>query len=105
MSNDATTTIKELKELFQQISPNSKDQESKNLSMNLVIKTTKLMEIFTWLNEQESYQAFQINRDAIEKELVTIIHALLSFCHQANIDLSYAIERKMIKTAEKYPLS
>ncbi len=104
---DDSTTIATLKQKFNAFCEERdwlQYETPKNLSMNLACEAAELMEIFTWLDQEQTYKAVEKRREAIEDELADIAFSLLLFCARTNIDLTQAIERKMVKNAKKYPV-
>lgn len=78
----------------------------KNLSMALSVETSELLEIFQWVTESQSNEV-RINMELkkkVEEEVADIFIYLLRIVHKSNIDLQQAVENKMIKNAEKYPI-
>ena len=106
---DNTTTIQSLKVAIQEFNQArnwGKYNTPKNLSMALSVEAGELMELFTWLTEDESKKLAQDTAKNIDMayELADIAILLLGFCSVAGIDLSETIERKLAINAQKYPL-
>jgi dCTP diphosphatase len=79
----------------------------KNLTMALNVEAAELMEIFQWLSEDVSNQ---VGHDAalkvkVQDELADVLYYLIRISHKADIDLAAALESKMQKNAEKYPVA
>ena len=105
--NDATTTIATLKECAQRFVQErewGQFHNLKNLSMNLSIESAEVMEIFVWLDQQQSEAELQKRRTDIEDEIADVFLTIALFCTRANIDLSSALEKKLQKTATRYPI-
>jgi len=77
----------------------------KNLSMALSVEASELVEIFQWLRAEESISLDKKQTDAIKSEVADIAMYLLRFCSILEIDLEKAIEDKLVKNTEKYPVS
>ena len=77
----------------------------KNLSMALSVEASELVEIFQWLSAEESISLDKKQTDAIKSEVADIAMYLLRFCSILEIDLEKAIEDKLVKNTEKYPVS
>jgi len=105
---DSIITITQLKK---KLSKFVKDRDweqyhsPKNLSMSIAIEAAELMEMFQWLNIEESHKSLKNKKqlEAIKDELADISLYVLEFCNLFDIDLSSAIIRKMKKNAKKYP--
>ncbi|WP_035852697.1 nucleotide pyrophosphohydrolase [Deefgea rivuli] len=76
----------------------------KNLSMALAVEAAELLEIFQWLESDESHQLSAAQRVASEHEVADILLYLLRFCEMTQIDLIAAAEAKIKLNAEKYPV-
>ncbi len=77
----------------------------KNLAMALSVEASELVEIFQWLNPEESNSPNQKQSEAINSEVADIAMYLLRFCSVLEIDLEAAIKTKLQRNAEKYPVS
>ena len=77
----------------------------KNLSMALSVEASELVEIFQWLRTEESISPDKKQIDAIKSEVADIAMYLLRFCSILEIDIEEAIESKLEKNAEKYPVN
>ena len=106
--NDSNTTITELKKIVEDFVDErdwSQFHNPKNLSMALTIEAGELMDIFKW-NTTEDCESMMseknIRQDATD-ELADIMIYALAFSNRNNINISSAIEKKMIKNRKKYP--
>ena len=77
----------------------------KNLSMALSVEASELVEIFQWLRAEESSSPDENQIKEINSEVADIAMYLLRFCSILEIDLEKAIKDKLVKNAEKYPVS
>ena len=77
----------------------------KNLSMALAIEAGELMDIFKWNTTQEceGMMSEKNTRQDAADELADIMIYALAFSNRNNINISSAIEKKMIKNRKKYP--
>ena len=106
--DDKETTILELKnfvEDFVQEREWSQFHNAKNLSMALTIEAGELMDIFKWNTpgEYESMMSEKNTRQDATDELADIIIYAIAFANRNNINISNAIDQKMIKNRIKYP--
>ena len=106
--NDKETTILELKnfvEDFVQEREWSQFHNAKNLSMALTIEAGELMDIFKWNTpeECESMMSEKNTRQEATDELADIMIYAIAFANRNNINISNAIDQKMIKNRIKYP--
>ena len=106
--NDRSTTITELKKIVEDF-VNERDwsqfHNPKNLSMALAIEAGELMDIFKWNTTQEceGMMSEKNTRQDAPDELADIMIYALAFSNRNNINISSAIEKKMIKNRKKYP--
>ena len=106
--NDSNTTITELKKIVEDFVKErdwSQFHNPKNLSMALAIEAGELMDIFKWNSTQkcEDMMSEKNTRQDATDELADIMIYALAFSIRNNINISSAIEKKMIKNRKKYP--
>lgn len=78
----------------------------KNLSMALSVECSELVEIFQWMSEEDSNK-IKIRPDLkakVEEEVADIFVYLLRILNKTEIDLMVAVEKKILKNIEKYPV-
>lgn len=78
----------------------------KNLSMALAGEAGELLEIFQWLTEEQSRgeNISAEDKQLASEELADIQIYLIRLCDQLDIDLEGAVDQKIKKNAEKYPI-
>jgi dCTP diphosphatase len=102
-----------IKALTAQIDQFAKDRDwdqfhsIKNLAMALNVEASELAEIFQWLSEDVSNQAGSepVLRSKLQDELADVLYYLIRIASKTQIDLEYALQEKMKKNAEKYPIA
>ena len=77
----------------------------KNLSMALAAESGELLELFQWLTQEQSQQADAELLQSVSEELADILLYLLRLADVIEIDLDAAVENKLRKNAEKYPVA
>jgi NTP pyrophosphatase (non-canonical NTP hydrolase) len=107
--NDEETTISRLRHVVDQFVAQRDWHQfhtPKNLTMSLAIEAAELMEHFQWLTAEQSWQvADQPEKKAeVGEELSDVFCYLLALANELKIDLAAALEAKMVKNAEKYPI-
>ena len=107
--HDSSTTIAELKDLVERFVAERDWQpfhDPKNLSASIAIEAAELMEHFQWLriDELASVKKDEKAMCEIREEVADIAAYLLSFAYAMGIDIASALEHKMEKNAEKYPV-
>lgn len=78
----------------------------KDLAIGIVTEASELLEHFRFFDEKRvaSLMSDPEKREAISDELADILFFLLRFSKMQNIDLALALENKLNKNAEKYPV-
>lgn len=105
--SDSATTLQSLKNKIDQFIEQrdwKQFHNPKNLSMAISAEAAELLEHFLWMENKESFQAYQNNKTEIEHEIADIAFAVLALCNNLNIDLSEILERKIAIQAAKYPV-
>ena len=79
----------------------------KNLAAALAVEAAELLEPFQWLKEEESRMLAENPADyaRVEEEIADVMIYLLRLADQLDIDLERAVEEKMRKNEEKYPVA
>jgi dCTP diphosphatase len=78
----------------------------KNLAIALAVEAAELLELFQWLNEEDSRHLVENPADytRVREEVADVMIYLLRLADQLNINLEQAVEEKIRKNAEKYPV-
>ena len=106
---DADTRLQEIKDRVLAFAK-ERDWEQfhspKNLSMAISAEAAELMEHFLWQSAEQSHvdMADPDLRAKVEEELADIFIFAIQFANVTGIDLSSAIQAKMQRNAEKYPI-
>jgi NTP pyrophosphatase (non-canonical NTP hydrolase) len=81
--------------------------DPKNLAMAVAVEAGELMDHFRWVPNAESRRALDDSetRSGVEEEAADVMILLLEFAAVANIDLKAAVERKLAKNAQRYPVA
>ncbi len=79
----------------------------KNLAAALAVEAAELLEPFQWLTEEESRRLAESPDEfaQVEEEIADVLIYLLRLADQLDIDLERAVEAKMLKNGEKYPVA
>ena len=107
---DKDTTINSLKRIVKEFVDErewSQFHSAKNLSMALAIEASELMDIFKWDTTEacENKMSEGVSRQEVIDELADVIIYAIAFANRNNIDISQALDQKMIKNRNKYPKS
>ena len=76
----------------------------KNLSMALSVEASELVEIFQWLNDEESKTLDEKNLQSVREELADILIYLIRISHKLDIDLQESVLEKIKINEIKYPI-
>lgn len=71
--------------------------------MALGVETAELMEIFQWMESQESRTVDAATREHIEEEIGDVMIYLTMLASKFDIDPVEAAHKKMVGNAKKYP--
>lgn len=76
----------------------------KNLAIALSVEAAELLERFQWLSEAQSKQLSAEDRQAVREEIADVAIYLVRLADVLGIELDSAIQDKMRRNAEKYPI-
>lgn len=76
----------------------------KDSALSLVLEATEVMEHFQYKNAQEMEEHIKNEKEEIGDELADTLYWLIVMSHDFGIDLFDALDKKMKKTAAKYPV-
>jgi len=77
----------------------------KNLAVGLSVEASELLEIYTWLTDEESKNLDSEKLSMVKDEVGDILIYLIDFCSTMDLDPIECASQKLIKNAEKYPIS
>jgi NTP pyrophosphatase (non-canonical NTP hydrolase) len=80
--------------------------DPKNLSMAIAVEAGELMDHFRWVRNEDALKVFDDprTRAEVESEAADVMILLLEFATVSGIDIAAAVERKMARNAERYPV-
>ncbi len=79
--------------------------DPKNMSISIIIEAAELLEHFQWKSNEEVEEYLKNNREKIQNEIADIAMYLFEMADNLNIDLLEAMNAKLKKNAEKYPVA
>ena len=77
----------------------------KNLAVGISVEASELLEIFTWLTDDESESLDPSKLSMVKDEVGDILIYLLDFCSMMGLDPIECASQKLEKNAKKYPIS
>lgn len=76
----------------------------KDVALSLVLEAGEVMEHFQWKNKEEIEKYIKTNKDDIGEELADVLYWILLMGHDLDIDVFDALDKKIKKNEEKYPV-
>lgn len=73
----------------------------KDLAISLNLEASELLELFQW---KSSEAAVEENYEKMKDEIADVVIYSLMLCHDLNIDIKAAVQNKIQKNADKYPV-
>jgi NTP pyrophosphatase (non-canonical NTP hydrolase) len=108
MIMDKTTTLEELKNKVKEFCEDRDwDQfhNPKELAIGISTEANELLQIFRFKSEEDMKNLMNsAKRTEVEEELADVLYFVLRFAQMNNIDLSTAVENKIEKNNQKYPV-
>lgn len=106
---DEQTTIRALRERVSKFRDERDwliDDSPKNLAISISVEAAELLEHFQWKTDRQIREAVKdrAKKNQISDELADILILCLGFSDLIRVDISKAIEAKLKKAAEKYPV-
>src|SRR3989449_3975873 len=84
-----------------------KDNTPKNLAISISVEAAELLEHFQWKTDEQMRESLRdrIKKEAISDELADVLIYCLGFSDVLGIDISEAVELKLKKNGERYPIA
>ncbi|MEN9912847.1 MAG: hypothetical protein RLY66_255 [Candidatus Parcubacteria bacterium] len=76
----------------------------KDMALSLVLEAAEVMEHFQWKNKEEMESYVKTNKKDIGEELADVLYWVLLMSNDLKIDVSSALQEKLKKNEEKYPV-
>lgn len=76
----------------------------KDLALSLVLESSEVLEHFQWKNKEEVEEYVTKSKEQIGDELADVLYWVLLMGHDLDIDVLNALDKKMRKNEEKYPV-
>ncbi|MEE9523237.1 MAG: nucleotide pyrophosphohydrolase [Thermodesulfovibrionales bacterium] len=103
MGSDLTGIIDKIKK-FRDDRDWMQFHDPKNMAISITIEATELLEHFQWKSRAEAEEFAVNSRDSVEEEIADIAIYLFELADNLGIDLLDAMNRKIEKNAQKYPV-
>jgi dCTP diphosphatase len=76
-----------------------------NLAKAIAVEAAELLELFLWVAGEEEDELVSARRAEVEAELADVLIQCLNFAGATGIDVIDAVDRKIDRNAEKYPVA
>lgn len=76
----------------------------KDVALSLVLEAAEVMEHFQWKNREEIEKYIKTNKVEIGEELADVLYWVLLMSHDLRIDILEALEKKILKNEDRYPV-
>jgi len=76
----------------------------KDLAISLVLEAGEVMEHFQWKNKEEIEEHIKTHNEEVGDELADVLYWILLMSHDLNINVLDALEKKIKKNEDKYPI-
>jgi NTP pyrophosphatase (non-canonical NTP hydrolase) len=76
----------------------------KDIALSLVLEATEVLEHFQWKNDIEVQEHVIRHKADIGEELADVLYWVLLMSHDLEINIADALERKIDKNEQKYPI-
>lgn len=76
----------------------------KELAISLCVESAELLSLMQWMSGVQLDEAVASKRPQIQDELADVLHSVLLLAADLKIDLGEALEQKLAKDAQKYPV-
>ncbi|MDP2311589.1 MAG: nucleotide pyrophosphohydrolase [Pseudomonadota bacterium] len=77
----------------------------RNLAMAVSVEAGELLELYLWSADEGPQPAVASRTPRVADEAADVLISLLNLCEAAGIDLAAAVEAKIARNAEKYPVA
>ncbi len=101
MSADKFTELTERIKNFCEERDWSQFHDPKNLALSLQLEASEVLELFQWTKNNEIRSGKEVD---MEDELADVFYWVIMLANKYNIDLIKALNQKMDKNEEKYPI-
>jgi len=76
----------------------------KDVALSLVLEAGEVMEHFQWKSKEEVEEYVVEHKEEIGEELADVLYWVLLMSHDLDIDIEDALEKKIKKNEQKYPI-
>lgn len=102
-----TTTLQEMQDRVRRFSAERgwiRYHRPRNLAMQISVEAGELLQLYLWSSDDGPQPPVPARNPRVEEEMADVAISLLNLAAAAGIDLAAAIERKLARNAERYPV-
>ncbi len=105
------TTNSDIKSLQKKIRKFVEDRDwgkfhnHKDMAISLVLEATEVLEQFQWKTPSEAEKRAKTHKEELTDELADVFIYLSELAENLKINLAHAVENKLKKNAQKYPVN
>lgn len=101
--SDLDRVIEKIRE-FRDVRDWKQFHNPKDCAISLSLEAAEVLEHFQWKNAQEIEKHIAEHKEEIGEELADVLHWVLLMSYDLNINILDALEKKIIKNENKYPV-
>lgn len=104
---DASTPIATLSAAIRQFNAErdwGQYHSPRNLAMAVSVEANELLELYLWSRDDGPQPPVASRESAVAEEAADVLICLLNLCDRSGIDLAAAVQAKLAKNAERYPI-
>lgn len=79
--------------------------DPKNMAVSIMLEASELLEHFQWKTKAEVKEYIQSNQESVQEEIADVSMYLFELADNLGIDLLEAMEKKLKKNSDKYPVA
>ncbi|MDO8658294.1 MAG: nucleotide pyrophosphohydrolase [Candidatus Levybacteria bacterium] len=76
----------------------------KDIAISLSLEASEVLEHFQWKSKEEIEEYIVSHKNDIGEELADVLYWILLLSHDLNINIHEALDKKIKKNEEKYPV-
>ena len=105
--DDARTTLAELRAAVARFNRErdwARYHSPRNLAMALSVEAGELLQLYLWSSDDGPQPPVAARGPKVPEEAADVLICLLNLCEASGVDLAAAVEAKLRRNAEKYPV-
>ena len=76
----------------------------RNLAMAVSVEAGELLELYLWCTDEGPQPAVEERQAKVAEEMADVLICLLNLADRTGVDLAAAVDAKLARNAEKYPV-